>query len=155
MAVGLAQIEDILAQPFHRGDSLPTSLRIKTDAVRQFAAQVRGCPSVRRRAPVGAVWPGSVMRSGIERLFQEIERADPHRLDRDGHVAVAGNHDHGQAPNPIAIRRCSERRIPSMPGILMSEINDTPDNPRRLSRKRLFGAGIGFGVIAQTGPAIG
>ncbi len=33
---------------------------------------------------------------GVERLLEEVEGADPHRLHRHRHVAMAGDHDHGQ-----------------------------------------------------------
>ncbi len=94
MAVGLPQIKDIFAQAFHhvRGaDQLAHQHR----AIRQLAPQ--GAVVQRQAAALRGTLGQLGHPVGVERLFQKIERADPHRLDGHRHVAMPGDHDHGQA----------------------------------------------------------
>ena len=91
--VGLREVQDVLAQAHHRGQS-PISGRPPSPRWTARCA-ARGFPAP-YRAPRRRAGRWSAIFSGVERLFQEIERTDPHRLDRHGHVAVPGDQDHRQ-----------------------------------------------------------
>jgi hypothetical protein len=80
----------------------PISFFISRLAVGQLAPQ-RRLSSVMRRCLARLLGKlGHLV--GVERLFQEIEGADPHRLHRHRHVAMAGDQDHRQrrCPAPSA-----------------------------------------------------
>ncbi len=93
MAVGLPDIEDILAQPLH-GGARPDELFHQGRAVRQFLPQSAAveCQAAGLRRLLGQL--GHPV--GVEGLFEEVIGADPHCLDRHRHIAVAGDHDHRQ-----------------------------------------------------------
>ena len=93
MAVGLPQIEDILAQAIHHGAG-PDQFFHNRAAIRQFAAQ---CASIEHQAAgVRGLFGQLGHPVGVERFFQKIIGPEAHRLDRHGHIAMPGDHDYRQ-----------------------------------------------------------
>ena len=140
VAIGLPQIEDILAQTLHRRGGADEFLHHHR-AVRQFA-------------PQGAVIKGHTPRIagafdqlghpvGVEWLFQKIEGADPHRLDGHRHIAVSGDHDHRQTA--IQTHQLFQERHAVHTRHLDVRDDDT-GVIRANDLQRLFGTGKGFRV---------
>jgi hypothetical protein len=141
--VGLAEVEDVLAQPLHHRRR-PDELLHDAGAVRQLAPER---PVVEREAARGGRLLGQLGHAvGVEGLLEEVVGADLHRLDRHRHVAVAGDEDDGQ-PAVDAHQLLQERHAVHAGHL------DVGDDDARIVRahglQRLLGAGEGLGVEAR------
>ena len=139
MTIGLPQIKDVFFQPFHRC-GLAHQFLDQGRAVGQFLAQRT---VVQRQAPSVAGFLCQLCHAvRVERLFQKIKRANAHRLDRHGHIAMAGDHDDRQ-------RRIDAAQLfQELHAVHAGHFHVADDNTgeiRTNHAQRFFGAGIGFG----------
>ena len=145
MAVSLAQIQDILAQPLQRRAGTDQLFHDRA-AVRQFFAQravVQG-----QAARLGGLFGQFSHPVRVKGLFQKVERPDPHRLNRHRHIAVAGDHDDRQAR--IHPHQAFQKGHAIHTGHL--DVTDHHAGELRPDHlQRLFGTRIGFGVKARQG----
>ena len=145
MPIGLPQIENILAQALHhRG--LADQLFHQLAAVGQFTPQRA---VVHDQPPrVGGFLGQLAHPVGVEGLFEEIERAHPHRLNRHRHIAMAGDHDDRQGR--VATHQLFQKLHP-----VHARHLDVGNDDARVIRpqclERVLGAAESFRVIARKG----
>ena len=145
MAVGLPQIQDILAQPFHHA-RLADQLLHQHAAIRQLAPQ----RPVVQRQPTGlrGLLGQFGHPVGVERLFQEIEGPHPHRFHGHRHIAMPGDQDHRQAA--VLSHQLLEKGHP-----VHARHADVADNhPWKVwsdAFQRIFGTAIGFRIEPRQG----
>mmetsp|Transcript_18163 Transcript_18163/g.28379 ORF Transcript_18163/g.28379 Transcript_18163/m.28379 type:complete len:234 (-) Transcript_18163:2625-3326(-) len=145
VTVRLPQIQNIFAQTLHH---------------RRFADQLlHQLPAIAQLTAQGPVVHGQTARAGgllgqfghavgVERLFQKIERAHAHRLDRHGHIAVTCNHDHRQGA--VIAHQLFQKLHPVHAGHL-DVGNDNAGIFGAEVFQRILRTGKGFGVIARQG----
>ena len=145
MAVGLPQIENILAKTLHHRRSADQLLH-KPGAVRQLPPQrpVVQCQPPRIGGFFGQL--GHLVR--VERLFQEIERAHLHGLDSHGHIAVPGDHDHRQ--RTVDAHQALQETHP-VHARHFDIADDHTLEIRRQSLQCVLGTAIGFGFKPREG----
>ena len=145
VTVGLAQVQDVLAQPLH-GRGNPDQLFHQLATIGQLAPQLAVVHD--QAAGIRRLLGQLVHPFRVEGLFQEIESAQAHRLNRHGHVAMAGDHDHGQ--RTVRSHQLAQELHPVHAGHLDVGNHD----PGVIGTKRLqrvLRAREGFGVVPGQG----
>ena len=140
MAIGLAQIQNILAHPVHQRRGAD-QLFHQHGAVAQLPPQ--GAVVQRQAAALAGLFRQFGHPVGVEGLFQKIIGPDPHRLYRHRHIAVAGDqndrqsavHAHQAFQERHAIHAGHSYVADHHAGIIGAD-----------PFQRLFGRAIGFGV---------
>ena len=145
MGIGLAQIEDVLAQALHHGAGAD-QLFHQDRSVRQFFAQ--SAVVQRHAAGLGGAFGQFGHPVGVEGLFQKVKSPNPHRFDRHGHIAVACDQNHRQAR--IHAHQLFQKRHAVHAGHFdVRHDHSGKVGPDHL--QRLFGRGEGFRIKPRQG----
>ena len=133
VSVCLTEIEDILLQPLHRR-RLPDQLLNQRTAIRQLLAQ----RTVIERQTSGCCGFLGKLRHAVrvERLLQEIESSDAHRLNRHRHITMTSDHDNRQ----LAINAL--KTLQELHPVHAGHLDVADDNPREIianAFQRVFG----------------